>query len=144
MLLQIGYAKSGIEIESLDNRAILANGIRVARLDGWMQLESSAREILCGAPEEFAVRLAVTADPEGVAFLVAEQIEIGGRRYEDLAALALAMHGDIEWLGHLVGAVHREIQNAHVLSLHLGRVVPRTIAIAAAADDTRKLRAARA
>ena len=141
MLLQIGYAKSGVAIETLDNGSVWSNRGRIAGFGGWMRLESSATDTLRGAPAKFAMQIRSANDPHGIPFIVVEQIEVEGHRYDDLAALALALCGDIAWLGYLVASVHREIDIAieiRRLQSGLGAVVPVPIE-AAGANDTRRL-----
>jgi hypothetical protein len=143
MLTQVGYSKPGIAIETLEDGSLLANGIRITAPGGWMKVESSPFEILKGAPTEFAVQLRSIDDTHGVSFMVVQEIEIESRRHADLAALALALGGDIEWLGHVASLVHREIAYA-VRPAHRQTgpraIVPVAIAANTSADVTARLR----
>lgn len=102
----IGYGNTGFRFRASLDGAIFAQDVQVSEVNGWLTVPVPRTS---QGPEttEISVRLRLSADARGNAFLYAEQVEVGGRRFSGVHALTLA--NGPEWIKPLPRCVLDEI-----------------------------------
>ena len=103
----IGNARTNWIVEAWPNGTIFANGVRVTREGGWIELTLPV-ERDAGTAREITVQIRVVPDSDGRAFIYAESVVAANVRYGSV--IAFITSAGQQWAGCLSTEVQDEIE----------------------------------